>query len=177
MPLPPLPDNNTDRYWLKYTSAGEEHELCFRLANSTSTADGEAAATALANALKSWMPSTDTFSSLRKAENGSNLSFPVTFTPIAGTGAGAAEATDLARFCSIVGRSAGGYRCRMTFFTPNISDSIAYRTATGVSTPGSSLYTAAAAQSPAFVAKDGFGVIWNGYSNNGFNSYWQRQLR
>lgn len=177
MPLTPLPPENTARFWLKYTSGGVEHELMFRLGSGTTSATGQAAANTLATNLKTWLPAADSFLSLRWAANGSPLSFPLAFTPQVGTGTALAEETDKARFCSVVGRSAGGYRCRMTFFTPNIADTVAYRTATGVTTPGSTLYNIVTSASPPFVSVEGSGVIWNGYSNNGFNAYWQRRSR
>lgn len=172
MPLPPLPENNTARAWLKYTSVGVEHELMFRPPNGTSLTDVGVMATTLANGLKSQMQTSDSFTGLRYSAQGSTLSFPLAWTPIAGTGSTSSDADNKAKFEALSGRSSGGYRCRMTFFTPNLPDSQQYRNngATG-------FYTLVTSITPTFRAIDGLGVIWNSYTNLGYNAYWQRQFR
>lgn len=177
MPLPPIADNATDRYWLKYTSKQIEHELCFRLGTGTTNSDGIAAAVALATAMKPYIYTVDSFSALRKSEAGSDLSFPLAWTSIAGTGTVGSEKNDEAKFLSLVGRSAGGYRCRITFFTAFINDDLNYRVPSSTTGAPAAFYNAVTSQSPVFVSKQGTGVIWNAYVNNGYNSYWQRQLR
>lgn len=172
MPLPPLPENNTDRAWLKYTCMGTSHEVVFRFPSSTTQANIITAVTAFANSIKVAMPTTDSFTGLRHQDSGSNLSFPLAWTSIAGTYANAVTADEEAKYYSITGRSLNGYRCRITFFTPAPLDSAGYRTASG-----SNLQTAVAAMTTAPVAIDGAAVVWNTYTNIGYNSYWQRQLR
>jgi hypothetical protein len=177
MPLPPLPDNNTDRYWLKYKNAGIEHEICFRLASSTTTANGIATAQAIAAALDNYTDTTGGFTALRKSQTGSDLSFPVAWTSVPGTNSTAYESDDKVSFVALSGRSAGGYRCRITFFTPFTLDDDGFRLSTTSGLAGQALYDAVTALSPVLVAKDGLGVIWNAYVNTGWNSYWQRRSR
>jgi hypothetical protein len=172
MPLPPLPANNTDRAWLKYTSMGIEHELCFRAPAATPQADVIAMAVDLATYLKTLMLPTDAFIGLRHADSGSNLSFPLAWTNIVGTLAVTPELQDEVKFISITGRSLGGYRCRMTFFTPVVNDTQAWRIASSAGFVG-----AADALEPSAVAVDGNPVIWNQYINTGYNAYWQRERR
>lgn len=172
MPLPPLPFNNTDIAWLKYTSCGITHELMFRQPAATPQEDIIANAVGIANALKSLMPSSDSFIGLRHQDKNSNLSFPLAWTAIVGTGTAFTENDDKAKFIALAGRSLGGYRCRMTFFTPHVSDTYQYRYLAGTA-----LNTAAAAMEPDAVAVDGEPVIWHAYTNIGYNAYWQRQLR
>lgn len=172
MPLPPLPFNNTDIAWLKYTSMGVEHELMFRQPPATPQIDIIANATALATALKPFMKTTDSFIGLRHQDSGSTLSFPLAFTAIAGTGTFTPDNNDKPRFESITGRSLGGYRSRITFFTAQPADALGYRLA-GVSP----LQSAVQAMEPPAVAVDGLEVVWNNYLNIGYNAYWQRQSR
>lgn len=172
MPLPPLPFNNTDIAWLKYTSCGIQHELMFRQPAATPQGDIIANAVALANAVKSLLPSADAFIGLRHQDSGSNLSFPLAWTSIAGTGAAFSENDDKAKFLALAGRSLSGYRCRITLFTPHLSDSYQYRY-----NAGTALNTAVQAMEPPAVAIDGNEVIWHAYSNIGYNAYWQRRLR
>lgn len=177
MPLPPLPFNNTDIAWLKYTSYGVQHEIMFRQPSATPQADIIANAVDLANALKAYIPSADAFIGLRHQDSGSNLSFPLAWTAISGTGATPTEFDDKAKFVSVVGRSLGGYRCRMTLFTPYPSDNGGYRVPAGNGGVYQAMLDAVQAMEPAAVAIDGQEVIWNQYTNVGYNAYWQRELR
>lgn len=178
MPLPPLPANNTDVAWLKYTSMGQEHELMFRQPSITPQADIIANAVALATALKVMMHNTDSFTGLRHRDSGSTVSFPLAWTSIAGTAsAGGFNADDKAKFIALSGRSLAGYRCKMTFFTPYIADAWGYRQARVSGNHVDTFLDAVDAAEPPFVAVDGSEVIWNQYGNLGFNAYWQRQLR
>lgn len=177
MPLPPIASNLTDRYWLKYMAGTVEHEMCFRLAAGTATATGQAHATALANALKGYITTVDSFVSLRYSAAGSQLSFPLAFTSVAGTNNGAWELDDKASFVALSGRGATGYRSRITFFTPYTSDVLGYRVGPATAGVFGAFYSAVTGLSPALVAPDGATMVWNAYVNTGWNSYWQRQLR
>jgi hypothetical protein len=172
MPLPPLAQNNTDRAWLKYTSVGVNHEIVFRFPSSTTQANIVTAVTAFANSMKSSMSNTDSFLSLRHQDSGSTLSFPLSFTAIAGTATPSTDQDNNAKFIAISGRSLNGYRVKLTFFTPNTGDSAKYRVA-----GSGSFATAVAAMTTQPVAIDGAAVVWNSYTNVGYNAYWQRQFR
>lgn len=177
MPLPPLPANNTDVVWLKYTSGGTTHEMQYRVASSTTQADIITGATALANALKAWMHTGDSFVGLRHRDSGSTVSFPLAFTAIAGTASVTWDVEEEAKFMSVVGRSLAGYRVKMTFFTVVLVDSNAFRLARTGGSFADAFLDAVDAMSPAAVAIDGQAVVWNQYANVGYNSYWERQLR
>lgn len=172
MPLPPLADNLTVRAWLKYTSMNTTHELCFRMPSGSTTSAISSTANTLVTGLTGIMHTTNSFIGLRYSAAGSNLSFPISFSSVAGTASHVAEKDDESKFLSVVGRSAAGYRIKCTFFTAAFPDTTGYRTALP-----SNLYNAVITAGAALVAKDGGAVIWNPYSNIGYNSYWQRQLR
>ena len=172
MPLPPLPANNTDRAWLKYTAQGIEHEIVFRFPSTTPQADIITACTAFANSIKGNVLTSDAFTGLRHQDSGSSVSFPLAWTSIAGTLSGTPDGDNRAKFESITGRSLAGYRARLTFFLPNMGDTVGYRI-----TAGHVLNTAVAAMTTPPVAIDGAAVVWNTYANVGYNAYWQRQLR
>lgn len=172
MPLAPLPANNTIRVWLAYTSVGIKHETCFRQPTGTPTGDIIVNANAFAQTMKVQLLTTDKFTGLRWSQAGSNLSFPLAFTAVSGTQVGTVDKDAKAKFYAISGRSVAGRRCRVTFFTPFLADSEGYRV-----NVLSTLYNAVMAMEPDAVAKDGQSVVWNQYTNIGYNSYWQRQLR
>lgn len=177
MALTPLPINNTDRAWLKYTSMGKEHEICFRFPSTTAQATIVSTLATFAGSAKALLPTTDSFTGLRHADSGSNLSFPLAWTPVTGTSANAVELDDVAHFISMTGRSLGGYRCRVTLFVPSIGDIYNFRTTAGANGQAAIFDSAVKAITPALVAVDGANVIWNGYVNIGYNAYWQRQVR
>lgn len=172
MPLAPLPANNTDRAWLRYTANGQQHEIVFRFPSATTQANIVTAVTAFANSIKSSLLTTDSFTALRHQDSGSNLTFPLAWSNIAGTNAGAVDADNTPKFVSMTGRSLNGYRCRLTMFLPSVTDAQKYRM-----TGSTALQTAVAAMTTAPVAIDGAAVVWNSYTNVGYNAYWQRQQR
>lgn len=175
--MAPLNPNNTQRFWLRYTSKLVEHELEFRLNETKTAADGATAATALANALKTFLPTADSFLSLRRSAPGSNLSFPVAFTPIAGTNSTAAADDNIPSFLSIVGRSALGRRVRMTVFSPYDYNDPNYRINRSESGGIDAWLDVVEDPSYGFVAVDDVNVIWNQYGNVGYNAYWIRERR
>jgi hypothetical protein len=177
MPLPDLPPNNTARAWLKYTWGGIEHELCFRLPADATQADAIATASDLAVALRPYIGTADAFTGLRYANDGSNLSFPLAWSTTAGTADNPTNDQQRSAFVSLAGRSAGGYRCRVTFFSNYWGTPNDFRSGTTGSNAGGALWAAVQAAEPPLVAIDGLGVVWNGYVNQGYNAYWQRQFR
>lgn len=84
MPLPPLPDNNTSRVWLSYTSVGVTHEMMFRLPDFAVASDAVAQANSLALVLKTHMASTDTTQGARFSPAHTNFSVPIAHTPQSG---------------------------------------------------------------------------------------------
>ena len=177
MPLPDLPPENTLRAWLKYTWGDQEHELCFRLGSGATTGDVQLHAASFAAALKNYIGTTDAFTALRYSAAGSTLSFPLAFTATAGTNSAPTNDQQRASFVALAGRSSGGYRCRITFFSNYWGTENDFRSSTTGSNAGAALYSVATTVTPALTAIDGNAVIWNAYVNQGFNSYWQRQFR
>lgn len=177
MPLPPLADNLTVRAWLKYSWGGVEHELCYRLESTATTGDIATAANALTTALKPYLGASDSFKALRYSPALSNLSFPIPTTAVAGTGSDPTNDQQRASFVALAGRSSGGYRCRVTFFSNYWGTANDFRGGTTGGNAGAALYGAITGLAPDIVAKDGNPVIWNAYVNQGFNAYWQRQFR
>lgn len=177
MPLPPLPANNTDRAWLGYTYLGQQHEVVFRFPSATTQANIIAACASFANAMKGLIESTDSFNKLRHQDSGSTVSFPLTWTSIAGTSSGSSDGDDKARFIAVSGRSLAGYRCRLTLFTGAPPDSQGFRLNRATGNTADTFLAALEAMPTAPVAIDGQAVVWNQYVNEGYNSYWQRQFR
>lgn len=177
MPLPPLPANNTDRAWLKYTSLGIEHEMVLRFPASTPQADISTACGVIANALKAYILGTDSFLGVRHQDAGSIVSFPIAFTPVVGTGSGLDDGDDKPRFMSITGRSLAGYRVKLTMFTGQVTDASGFRQNRASGNYADVFLDAIDAMAVQPRAIDGNLVVWNQYANFGYNSYWQRKSR
>lgn len=177
MPLPPLPENNTDRAWLKYTSVGIEHEIMFRFPSATPQADIATAMGVFANAMKAYILTTDSFSAVRHQDAGSTVSFPIAFTAVVGTATGIDDGDDKARFMSVTGRSLAGYRVKATLFTAQVTDATGYRQARSSGNYADVMLDAIEAMAVQPRAIDGNLVVWNQYVNLGYNAYWQRDLR
>lgn len=83
--MAPLPDNNTSRVWLAYTSVGVHHELMFRLSTVSSNAEASTKAQSLAAVLATRMVGTDSTLGARFSPGGTNFSVPIAHTPTVGT--------------------------------------------------------------------------------------------
>lgn len=119
MPLPPLPDNNTVRVWIKYTSVGVEHDFMFRLPSFATAGDAAFVADGMADILITRMSNTDSCLNARWSPALSNFSVPIAFTTRPGllvqsTWAQDPESTELV----MTGRSySDGRRVAWQFFT------------------------------------------------------------
>lgn len=175
--MAPLPENNTDRIWLKYTANGVEHEIIFRFPSVTPQADQVAAVHDFAVAAASLMHTSDSFSSVRHQDSGSTVSFPLSFTPVSGTNTTTGEPNDNPHFLSVTGRSLDGRRCKLGLYVPLLSDNNPYRVQRAAGNIADIMLDAVEAMEPAPVSISGGAVIWNNYANTGYNAYWQRQER
>ena len=75
--MAPLPQNNTGRLFLDYTSAGIPHTLMFRYAGTENTVDLLAAADLLADHMAQAMINTDAVTGARYSQEGTNFSLPL----------------------------------------------------------------------------------------------------
>lgn len=80
--MAPLPQNNTRRLFLDYTSNGIAHTMILRLPPSAGTADTYAAA--YAEWMSTYMRDSDSVFAARYSDALSNFSLPLTFTAVEG---------------------------------------------------------------------------------------------
>lgn len=108
--------NNTVRLFLDYTSRGIKHTMLIRQTEAATEAQGIAVATSLVTVLKALMLTTDSFTGLRRSAKGSDFSFPVAWTPVAGTNANTSTEVDPESFqFSWTGRD-GTFGSRATWY-------------------------------------------------------------
>lgn len=175
--MTPLPENNTDRLWVRYTSAGRPHELLFRFDTGTGASTAAASANVAILVLKTMIASNDAVTGARFSAGGSLVSFPVPVTTGAGSGSAWTDADTGANFYSATGRSTDGRDVKYTVFTTlSNPDTLGYR------------YNSPTGQWLDFlevldemptnpVTISGLIPIMNSYVNWGYNAYWQRKIR
>lgn len=183
----PFSPSNTSRLWVLYTSGGFQHELLFRGPVAGAQSPLTEAAHSVCEAMVPLMDPDDGFLSARFAELGSDISVPVAWTAIFGTGSGGQVPGDSqANFLDFMGRDQTfGARVRWSLYTTS-STAIhpdSNRIPEGVAAPIDAVIDAlrAAANAPATVDRicaisKGQPVIY-GYVNVAYNSYWQRKQR
>lgn len=189
-PLPPLPDNNTARLWIDYTSLGRPHSALVRIFETAGAINAGAVANRVIPVIVTRMLQTDSVTGARFAEAGENFSVPLAITPTPGVVSGANvtwENDPESAFLTLPGRdSFQGRKTRFGLFSP-------VRT---VSWPGDNRYnpgdepvidtfrinlTAALNNSTGpddtVVTIGNNPVRWAGYVNISHNAYWQRKQR
>lgn len=175
--MAPLPTTNTARYVVHYTSGGEVHTQEWRLDPPPSPAAMatflDAVWTALAPVLYF-----ATITDLVFYANGSPIGNSVAAPAFVGLGYGAAGVPNNingALQLNAIGRSSGGRRTRVGWFSPSGTDP-SWRFNAGENASIDAAIALIKANS-AIVAIDGIGVVWKSYMNVGFNAYWQRARR
>lgn len=117
MPLTPLPENNTKRYFLRYTVGSDIHDMQARCADSVSDATALSNFTAIAAALQPDAGTGTIFAEVFVALNGSNVRNPVPgFTPVTGTASGAVGGAETVKAWCIPGRAASGRKVKVFVF-------------------------------------------------------------
>lgn len=116
MPLTPLPQDNTKRYFLVYTVDGTNHSMMSRASSSFSDATAVSHMQAVAVALQDKMGNDATFLGVEVAAQGSNVRNPIAgFTPVTGTGGSRATFADALSIC-IAGRAPSGRKTKVFLY-------------------------------------------------------------
>lgn len=188
--MAPLPDNNTYRLFVDYTSLGREHTIMVRYGTNLLTGEAQAAYDGLTDVLRLRMLDTDSFLRASYSLQGQTFSLPLSVAPVAGTITGANvvwENDPESAMLSFTGRSlTSGRDARWQFFTP-------VRTTTW---PGDNRYNPGdepvidtlrinfrnfllgdGISYPEASAIDRANTTFNSYVNISHNAYWQRKQR
>lgn len=188
--MAPLPQNNTARLWLDYTSRGIQHSAMVRFGPGANPSTAEVFAAQLADAMRQRMFIADSVLAARYSGPGTLFSFPIFFTPVVGvvTEAGNVWAQDPeSTFLTIPGRSSFSGRdvrfCQFTaVVTPTWPTDNRYE-------PGDAavvdtwriniteLLSTGGTESTPAVAIDNNIPTWYNYVNISQNAYWQRKQR
>lgn len=175
--MAPLPENNTETWFLRYTSMEQEHTLQFRVLEMTAESAVITFADALVAILRTAMLQTDSIMELQRRVQGSQFTFTRKTYNVQGNVVGVGGAGQQTQFYSWTGRSDEGRDVRMTFFTPRAPEVPNYRLSAIDDAFAADVLNHLMASDTLLAAIDNRPVIWNAYTNVGYNSYWQREAR
>lgn len=114
MPITPLPEENTKRYFLTYTVGSDVHNMQARCADSVSDATALSNFAAIAAALQPDAGTATVFGEVFVALRGSNVRNPVAgFTPVTGGGGGAVGGAETVKAWCISGRAPSGRKVKV----------------------------------------------------------------
>jgi hypothetical protein len=177
--MAPLPSNNTAVLFVDYSVAGEQHTVQVRYSASSSVAAAMAWLDDFLVATSPFLFLT-TIVAARNRAQGSNLSFPVTWTGASTYGSGAGEHFNSAWYIDYIGRSPLGRRVRIGMFGTNVvTDAVSddYRLQEAENVNVANTLTALEASPTEGIAIDGGNPVWNRYANIGVNAYWRNRIR
>lgn len=175
--MAPHPVNGSNRFWVKKVGVTGTHEIMFRGRVGTDGVDLRSVAVAFLNATKGLVYEGDTWATARYSAQGSDLSFPFDWVPIAGTNGTEFDASTQPFFVDWVGRGSDGTRVRWS-----IQGAVKFTDANYRVLPGENAAVAAGiAQLNAFpdilaTITRVPPVIYN-YADCGYNAYQQRKRR
>lgn len=185
MPLPALPQNNTTRYFVDYTTGRYEHTLVFRTDEGVGNAEANTAIYAVLEAIGPILPNNWQVVGCRLQLAGELFSLPVSLGDVDGfvgtSTSGQIEAKEEPRQLNFVGRSrSSGRQVRLGFYGAAFTTPGNYRLAT-VGLSGVIGNTVDALNAASFggvaVAIDGAYALWKSYANVNYNSYWETEAR
>lgn len=171
----------TARLYIDYTVRGFARSLQFRFATGSAAAAAAGSFRELLVSRQNYFYTSTSFNAARVSEAGSNVTNPVTFASLTGTGTGAQAIYDTPRFSSQVGRSANGSKVRYYIYGLQPSSEVPndYRVS-GEEDAHITTYWGDVADWLAelgAVTAGGQVPVLAGYINVGYNAYHQRALR
>lgn len=176
--LAPLPQNNTARLWVDYSTPFFKHKILFRYPPSQGSTITMGIVADFFAALAPDLYAI-TVDGARLSATGSNISTPVAWTGAAGYGTGALPPETEPLECRFEGRSPTGRRVNWSFYATKLGVGSDYRIPVFSQTSLANAYTvlANAVNANALLAIDGFVPVIYPYVNIQYNSYWERQMR
>lgn len=176
-PLPPLPANNTSRYFITLQTAVDTYTQQIRCASDFSVADLDIEYLALLTEMSALVPQTFVVG-VDYQEIGTDVSYPVSST-LVGTeiGSGTALKANAPKFISWIGRTILGRRVSLTLFGTALAFPESYRFPVGANADVDAVRTVIVAAEGWLQAKDGLKAGWKGYANCGYNGYKERRNR
>lgn len=179
-PLPPLPEDNTIRGYLSYTSGGLPHTASFRFPDSTPFGTIFNALQAIATDMLPLMDPGDSITTVEASAKNSNVRFPIGVIGLPGSAVGGVN-NEINRTVamSITGKGNDGRLAAFSFFTLLAAAYVDTRLPIGVVAPNVAAWYDSVTNNPVEQPVSiGLGSLnFNGYINVRRDAYWQREQR
>ena len=175
--MAPINPNNTQRFFVDYTTCGEAHTLLCRAGSTVTAADAGATIAAFLATLDSQLRLV-TITGFRSAAPGTNITVPETWPGDATYGDGAGSHFETAQYLDFVGRGSTGHRVRVAVFgaiNSHVGDD--YRMTSAESTVVADALAALTSDGDIFLDVDYQVPVWHTYANLGVNAYWRNKVR
>jgi hypothetical protein len=176
MALPPLPESNTERYWLRYNMDGQEHTLQQRVPTGHPSS---AVVSAYDQFLVAMAPSLWQIDivGLERAVIGSNVRNPVVWTGAVSYGLGAPTDITQATTYSFTGRSNDGRKIRAFLFGAKNIGQDDFRTESTESSDIANAVFVLNGLPNGFLSISGLKPVFHAYANINLNQHWVKELR
>jgi hypothetical protein len=175
--MPPISPDNTQRFFLDYTTCGYDHTMLCRAGSTVTPADAGATMAAFLAELDSQVRLV-TITGFRSAAPGTNITVPQTWPGAATYGDGAGSAFESAQYIDFIGRGATGHRVRVALFGAiNVQVGGDYRMSSAESTVVADAIAALTSDADIFLDVDYEIPVWHAYANLGVNAYWRNKIR
>lgn len=179
-PLLPLPEDNTIRGYINYTSGGLPHTASFRVPDATIDGDLVNVLAWIADSMIPLMDPGDSITTYERSAKNSNVRFIIGTDGRAGTAVGGVN-NEINRSVamSLTGKGLDGRIVACSFFTILAAAFVDTRLPIGVVAPNvAAWYDAITVNPSGEVVTIGLATVgWNGYINVRRDAYWQRQQR
>lgn len=175
--MAPISPDNTYRWWVDYTSCGEQHTLMCRSGSTVVASDAGATIAAFFAAHDSAIYET-TIDGFRSAPSGTNFSVPEVWPGASSYGTGTGPKYAAAWYYDYVGRGNTGHRVRVALFGAILVQvGNDYRITPAEQGFVGDALAALTSDGDIFLDVDYEVPIWKQYANCGVNAYWRNKLR
>lgn len=175
--MAPLPQSNTERWWLIYANNNTEHRMGIRTADGQNNVGISAVFQGFMTQINSIALST-TVLGLERALKGSNVRIPFPYTGTVPGGTGTQVDTDRrARFLTFTGRSQDGRKQKVFWFGVQDITEGDYRVDTSESVAIANVVTHLSGAVNVYWSISGLPVTWHAYANIGYHDHWIKQYR
>jgi hypothetical protein len=178
MPLTPLPQSNTKRYFLSYLADTQRHHVQIRVADTVSDGAAITELQALVTGILPQAYSGTVFDILEVADSGSDIRNVVAgWTSQTGT-LGSGEPDNIRPYTyGFAGRSPSGRKVKLFLFGMSYNQPDTWRFIPGAATDFDSFITQLNATADFYLAIDGTKPVWYDYINIAVNDHWVKVAR
>lgn len=175
--MAPLPQSNTERWWILYTNNNTAHRLCVRTTDGLTSAQMSPVFQNLFTHMSPRLNST-TLTGLERALKGSNVRVPFVYTGTVNFGLGTeADTTERPRADSFTGRSLDGRRTKLFVFGTKGAGEGDMRVDITESAAVDAMVTFLNGANAVFLSISGLQPVWHQYANVGYNDHWIKEYR